>query len=157
MVTMVRSLRGRELARAPGPRMRDGFWAYLRAMLGAQFWRAQAYLLIRWLIGLPLAAVVLGLLVSALGMIFAPAWIPFVHGGAHLGFWRPHTFAQSLALVPVGLLLLPAVVLVAPSIASAFEPIATGLLSTARERSQRDPRGEQAVVVWADSRVSAGM
>ena len=31
------------------------------------------------------------LLVTELGMIVAPAWVPFVHGGAQLGFWRPHT------------------------------------------------------------------
>ena len=84
-----------------------GFRNWLRGLFGGGFWRAQGYLLLRWLPGFPLAVVVLSLIGAALGMIFAPAWVPFVHGGAHLGFWRPHTFVQSLAFVPVGLLLLP--------------------------------------------------
>jgi signal transduction histidine kinase len=69
------------------------------------------------------------ILATALGMIFAPAWVPFVHGGAHLGFWRPHTFWQSLALVPVGLLLLPLGVLIANAIGAGFRPIASTLLA----------------------------
>jgi signal transduction histidine kinase len=130
---LARALLSRELATPAPPRWGGRFWAYFRAMLGAQFWRPQAYLLLRWFPGVPIAAVLLTLLAAALGLIFAPAWVPFVHGGAHLGFWRPHTFAQSLALVPVGLLLLPAVVLVAPPIASAFEHMATALLVAERE------------------------
>jgi hypothetical protein len=56
--------------------------------------------------------------------------VPLVHGGAHLGFWRPHTFVQSLALVPAGLVLLPASLLIAKPLAKAFRPIVSGLLRT---------------------------
>ncbi len=126
---VARALLGVQLRTPSGPRRGHGVWAYFRAMLGASFWRAQAYLLLRWFPGVPIAALLLGLLAAALGMVFAPAWIPFVHGGARLGFWRPHTLAQSLALVPVGLLLLPAVVLAAWPIASAWESLARALLS----------------------------
>jgi signal transduction histidine kinase len=105
-----------------------GFRARLKAMFGAGFWRAQAYLLIRWFAGFPLGVVILSVLATALGMIFAPVWVPFVHGGAHLGFWRPHTFAQSLALVPAGLILLPIGLLFVKPVAAAFRSIASGLL-----------------------------
>src|SRR5262249_11162383 len=106
---VVRALLGVHLRTPSGPRWDHGVWAYFRAMLGASFWRAQGYLLLRWFPGVPIAALLVGLLAAALGMVFAPAWIPFVHGGAQLGFWRPHTLPPSLALVPVGLLLLPPV------------------------------------------------
>ncbi len=116
-------------ARAPSAwPARPGFWAWLRGQFGGGFWRAQAYLLLRWFAGFPVAVVLVSLLAVALGMLFAPAWVPFVHGGAQLGFWRPHTFAQSLAFVPAGLLLLPAAVLIARPLAIPFAAIATSLL-----------------------------
>ena len=105
-----------------------GFWARLRAMFGAEFWRAQAYLLIRWFAGFPLGVVILSVLATAVGGILAPAWVPFVHGGAHLGFWRPHTFAQSLALVPAGVILIPIGLLLVKPVAAGFRSIASGLL-----------------------------
>ena len=135
---VARGLLGAEIVLPPSPRWGDGVWRFLRAMLGGGFWRAQVYLLLRWLIGVPLAALLLGLVVAALAMIVAPAWIPFVHDGVHLGFWRPHTFAQSLALVPAGLLLLPAVVLAASAIAGACAPLASALLSVGPDVSEQE-------------------
>jgi signal transduction histidine kinase len=108
---------------------RRGFWAGFRAMFDGGFWRAQAFLLIRWFAGFPIAVLLLSLLATALGMIFAPLWVPFVHGGAHLGFWRPHTFLASLPLVPAGLVLLPATLLLVNPLAAMFRPIVSGLLN----------------------------
>jgi signal transduction histidine kinase len=62
-------------------------------------------------------------------MVFAPLWVPFVHGGVQLGFWRPHTFVQSLAFVLPGALLLPVSVLIASPLAAPFRGIAAGLLA----------------------------
>jgi signal transduction histidine kinase len=125
---VARSLLGVQ-ARAPAaPLPASGFWARLRAMFGAGFWRAQAYLLIRWFAGFPVGIAVLALVVGSIGLIFAPVWVPFVHGGAHLGFWRPHSLLQSLALVPAGLVLLPASLLLVKPLAAAFRPIASELL-----------------------------
>jgi signal transduction histidine kinase len=109
---------------------RPGFWAWLREQFNGGFWRAQAYLWIRWFGGFPVAVLVLTVLAAALGLVFAPAWVPFVHDGAQLGLWHPHTFVQSLALVPVGILLLPVGVLIAKPLARPFGPIATGLLTS---------------------------
>jgi signal transduction histidine kinase len=125
---MARSLLGAD-AHAPGGPPRDiGWWARFRAMLGAGFWRGQVLLLFRWFVGFPTAVLLLSLLAAAVGMIAAPAWVPFVHGGADLGFWRPHTFAQSLALVPAGLVLLAATLLVVRPLAAGFGAVAAELL-----------------------------
>lgn len=120
-------VRAPAMSRAPG-----GFWARLKAMFGAEFWRAQAYLLIRWFVGFPIGVVILSVLVTAIGGIFAPAWVPFVHRGVQLGFWRPHAFVQSLALVPLGLVLLLIGLLFVKLAAAAFRAIASGLLEPGR-------------------------
>ena len=125
---LARSLLGAD-AHAPSPPPPAGkFWARLRAMFGAGFWRAQGYLMIRSFVGFPVGIAIFSVLATALGLIFAPVWVPLVHGGAQLGFWSPHTFIQSLVLVPAGLVLLPATLLIVGPIAGAFRPIASGLL-----------------------------
>jgi Putative sensor len=106
-----------------------GVWSRLRALFGPGFWRAQAYLWIRWFAGFPIGVALFSLLAAALGLIFAPVWVPFVHGGVHLGHWRPHTFVQSLALVPAGLVLLPVTILAVKPLAAAFRAIVSSLLS----------------------------
>jgi signal transduction histidine kinase len=117
-------------AQAPaGARRRPGFWGWLRGQFSAGFWRAQAYLMIRWVAGFPVAVAVLVVIVFAGSMLFAPLWVPFVHGGAHIGFWRPHTFLQSLAFVPFGALLMPVSVLLARPLAAPFRSVAAGLLN----------------------------
>jgi signal transduction histidine kinase len=113
------------------PVREDGFWARFRARFRASFWKAQAYLWLRWLAGLTVGVVIFSLLAVALGVLFAPLWVPFVHGGAHLGFWRPRTFAQSLALVPAGAVLLPLTILAARPVAEPFRALAVALLSGA--------------------------
>jgi signal transduction histidine kinase len=127
---LARSLLGADAHAPSAPPSAGKFWARLRAMFGAGFWRAQAYLMIRSFVWFPVGIAIFSLLATALGLIFAPVWVPLVHGGAHLGFWRPHTFIQSLVLVPAGLVLLPASLLIVGPIAGAFRPIASGLLRT---------------------------
>jgi signal transduction histidine kinase len=125
---IARSLLGVD-AHAPAvPSRGRGFWAWLRGMFGASFWRAQAYLLIRWLAGFPVGLAIFCAVATALGMICAPAWVPFVRGGAQFGFWRPHTFVQALALVPAGLILLAASLMLVSPLAAMFRPAASGLL-----------------------------
>ena len=117
-------------AQAPvGVRARPGFWGWLRGQFSGGFWRAQAYLMIRWVAGFPVAVATITVILFAGSMLFAPLWVPFVHGGAHIGFWRPHTFLQSLAFVPAGALLMPFAVLLARPLAAPFRGIAAGLLN----------------------------
>jgi signal transduction histidine kinase len=110
-----------------------GFWAWFRAQFGGGFWRAQAYLMLRWFVGFPVAVVVVTVLGAGLSLLFAPAWVPFVHGGAQLGLWHPRTVWQSLALVPLGIVILPIGVLIAKPLALPFRSIAAGLLKAEPE------------------------
>ncbi len=127
-------------ARTPVARpTHPGFWGWLRGQFDGGFWRAQAFLLIRWFAGFPVAVALLMALSIAVGLLFAPAWVPFVHGGAQLGLWRPHTVWQSLALVPAGVLLLPASLWIARPCAVPFEALAAALL-----RDDAEPAGAPA-------------
>ncbi|HEY1834536.1 MAG TPA: sensor domain-containing protein, partial [Solirubrobacteraceae bacterium] len=118
--SMARELLGAD-ARAPRA-VGDvaGFWARFRTRLGAGFWRAQAFLTLRWAIGFPLGVTFVAVLASEVGAIFAPVWVPYSHGGADLGFWHPHTALQALPAVGLGLVLLPLTVLAARPFASLF-------------------------------------
>ena len=44
------------------------------AVLGGPFWRTQAYLLVRWLVGVPIAVALIALLAGSVVLIFAPVW-----------------------------------------------------------------------------------
>jgi signal transduction histidine kinase len=112
-----------------GSHSRPGFWGWFRGLFSADFWRAQAYLMLRWFAGLPVGVLVITVIATGLGLLFAPAWVPFVEGGADFGIWRPQTFVQSLALVPAGVVLFPAGILMAYPIAVPFGQIATALLT----------------------------
>lgn len=125
---LARSLLGAPAAAPPPPPSAGRFWVRFRARFGLGFWRSQGYLMLRWFIGFPVGAAVASLLVIAVGMIVAPVWVPFVHGGAQLGFWRPHTFLQSLPFVPLGLLLLPATLLIVNPLGRMFALIASAML-----------------------------
>ena len=141
---IARSLLGVDAEAPKAPPAASGFRARLRAMFGAGFWRAQGYLLIRWFAGFPVGIALFTLVGGSIGLIFAPAWVPFLHGGAHLGFWRPHTFLQSLALVPAGLVVLPASLLLVRPLAAAFRPIASGLLRAEEAPPAGRPEAEGA-------------
>lgn len=105
-----------------------GLRARLRGLFGPGFWRAQGYLWTRWFLGVPAGTLMLGLLSASAGLLFAPLWVPFVHGGQDIGFWHIHTFLQSLALVPLGAVLLPLSVALAHPLGGAFRPLAARML-----------------------------
>ncbi len=100
------------------------------AVLGGPFWRTQAYLLVRWLVGVPIAVALIALLAGSVGLIFAPVWA-LTGDGAHIGGWHVHTLAQSLLFIPVGLLLLPASILLGALLARPFRSLASSLLAPA--------------------------
>ena len=96
-------------ARRAGRRPRAGA---ARAVPRSAFWKAQAYLALRFLLGLPLAVVqVLSLFGSALFLITGPIhyrWIPQADGahGFDFGIWHAESLGGALLLVPAGLVLL---------------------------------------------------
>jgi signal transduction histidine kinase len=126
---LARSLLGVPQARTPtigggGPNWR----ARLRGLFGPAFWRAQRYLWSRWLLAFPAGTLLLALVGGSFSLLVAPLWIPFIPGGSDYGIWRVHTFLQSLALVPIGLVLLPLSIALAHPLGGAFRPMAARLL-----------------------------
>ena len=134
------------------PRRGVGFWRYMGAMLSGPFWRTQAYLLLRWLVGVPLAVGVFALL-AALGGADPRARVGAHQcDGAHIGGWHVHTVAQSLVFIPAGVLLLPASILLGALVARPFRPLASSLLAPgppgdARPARRRERRAARAAPV----------
>jgi signal transduction histidine kinase len=88
-------------ARSPLPRARA-------VVTDPAFWNAQVFLLVRFLAGVPIAAVVLSLFGGGLFLMTSPVhyrWIPQDPGahGIDLGIWQADTLPETLLLVPVGL------------------------------------------------------
>jgi signal transduction histidine kinase len=123
----------------PGDRLR----ARVRALFGGDFWRAQAYLWLRWFAGFPAGIAIFSLVGGSLALIVAPLWVPSVPSGMELGFWNPHTVAQCLVLVPVGLAVLPLSIALAKPLGAAFRPVAVALLQPAG--AQPEPRFAQSL------------
>ncbi len=77
---------------APPPPSRSGFWARFRAHVRRRASggpRRSSWL--RSFVGFPIAVVLISLLGTALSLIFAPLWVPFVHGGAQTGLLASRT------------------------------------------------------------------
>jgi signal transduction histidine kinase len=97
--------------RAPAPSGPRGFWGSVtHAVTDGAFWKAQAYLLLRIFLGMPLAVGVLTALATALGWIAAPIyyrWLPQAGPeGLDYGIWKVDTLPEALLLAPAGLALL---------------------------------------------------
>jgi signal transduction histidine kinase len=140
---MARSLLDVDAHAPAGARTRPGFWGWLLGLFSAGFWRAQAYLLIRWIAGFPVAVAGLVVILFTGSMLFAPLWVPFVHGGANIAFWHPHTFLQSLVFVVPGALLLPLAVVITRPVAAPFRVIASSLLKADPEPDALAPALER--------------
>ena len=113
----------------------------------ARAWREQAYLLLRFVVGLPVACVVLGVIGFALQLVLAPTYYR-VDDPLDWGFWAVDTLPEALAVVPAGLALL---VLVIPLIDGAgrfWVRLATAVLGESPAASPRT-----AVVATAPRRV----
>jgi signal transduction histidine kinase len=97
------------------------------------FWRAQAYLALRFFAGIPLAVAVLSLFGGALFLITSPVhyrWIP-QDGGPHgidVGIWHAETLADTLVLVPAGLVLLVLAANLVPPLTAPWRRLAYRLL-----------------------------
>jgi signal transduction histidine kinase len=111
---LVRELLGVAIRPSFGGSEGDGFWRRgLNVLVGRAFWKQQAYLLSRIVLGFPLAVLELSLIVVALQAIAAPLtyrWQEF-----EFGIWTVDTLGEALLLVllaPVALLV--AILLVRP-------------------------------------------
>jgi signal transduction histidine kinase len=87
-------------------RMRSGgggFWARGEAVLKDRaFWREQAYLGLRIVVGWPFAAVVFGLFFNSLFFIGMPIYYRWAN--QDFGIWRTDTLQKAVLVMPVGLI-----------------------------------------------------
>jgi hypothetical protein len=90
---------------------RPGYWRSIGAVLGdRRFWTSQAFLVLRFALGLVTAILVVSVLAAGLEGVLAPIIhrvIPTGDSyGIDVGFWVVDTFAESVLLIPLGLVLL---------------------------------------------------
>jgi signal transduction histidine kinase len=135
--SMVRELLGvpaYSAAQLAGPAAGLGPVRRARAVVTrSAFWKAQAYLALRFVLGLPLAVAVLSLFGSALFLITGPIhyrWIPQADGahGFDFGIWHADSLGDALLLVPAGLALLVLAANLVKPLAAAWGRLAYRLL-----------------------------
>jgi putative sensor protein len=79
-----------------------GFWQRgAKALADGAFWRQQAYLVVRWAIGFPLAVFELSLIAASLGAIALPLYYRWSDLQVTEG-WDVETLPRALLLVPAG-------------------------------------------------------
>ncbi len=110
-----------------------------RQAVDPAFWRDQAYLLLRFVVGLPLACLVLGVIGFALQLILAPTYYR-ADDPLDGGFWNVDTLPESLAVVPAGLLLLFLAIPLTDGAGRAWVRLATGVLGVGSPAAARGRR-----------------
>jgi hypothetical protein len=119
----------RRVAARPGSYWRAGFGT----VHAAGFWRVQAFLLLRAVLGLITAAIPLAVLGAGLQGVAAPLIYRFIpmDGGAHgldLGFWQADTIGEALLLVAPGAALVAAGLVLVNVFGSMWRRLAVGVL-----------------------------
>ncbi len=92
-------------------------------------WREQAYLLLRFVAGVPVAFVVLGVIGFSLQLILAPTYYR-VNGALDGNFWNVNTLPEALLLVPLGLALLCLAVPLTGAAGRMWTALAVGVLGS---------------------------
>lgn len=131
--------------RSPG---RSGYWRAAGNVLGDEvFWRQQAYLVMRMILGYAVAVAEISLLAASLGLISLPVWYRW--GGEHV-FWHADSFGRALLAVPVGLVGLAVAIAALRPIERLMRALVIGLLGT-REltRDESVARRAEAVRIHA--------
>jgi signal transduction histidine kinase len=83
-----------------------GVIARLRAWLtSGAAWREQAFLLLRFPIGLAFGILAISAVAGGIWLLAAPLFAPLVNDMYDFGFWDPDTVLQGLVLVPIGVAL----------------------------------------------------
>jgi signal transduction histidine kinase len=100
---MATALLGAEVGPAWRPAPGGGLLERMRAWItDRDMWREQAFLLSRFVLGLPAGALAAGVAFWGLSLLPAPV-LSQTGGEVDLGFWQADTMAKGLLLVPVGI------------------------------------------------------
>jgi signal transduction histidine kinase len=102
-------------------------------------WREQAYLLLRFVIGLPLGILAVSIIFQGLQALTAPfhyyAW-----GDEYYGFWEVDTFGEAILLMPAGALLLVLSVPLVTALGALWAALACRVLGAGEAREARAAR-----------------
>jgi signal transduction histidine kinase len=124
---LARTLLGAAVQPARRERYRGGYWRRATDVLSDEaFWRAQSFLLLRYLLGGALAIVELTLLGAGLAAIVEP--ITYRWGNPEIGSWHVDTLGRALLFMPAGIIALMAAVLLLRPFRAAWRSLAEGLL-----------------------------
>jgi signal transduction histidine kinase len=111
--------------RSPGP---GGFWrSGLNVLHDPEFWRQQAYLLVRTTLGFGIAIAELGLLAGSLGAITLPIWYRWTDFQV-ASHWHVDSLGRALVCAAVGILGLVAALALVRPIGALSRSLADGLL-----------------------------
>jgi signal transduction histidine kinase len=106
---------------------RGGFWARGEAVLkDASFWREQAYLGLRIVVGWPFATLAFGLLFTSLFFIGMPLYYRWTN--QDFGIWRIDTLQKAVLAMPVGLVGLVLAANIIRPLTSVWARVASSLL-----------------------------
>jgi signal transduction histidine kinase len=123
------------------PLMRQGIWRRTFGWLAdPAMWRAQAYLMLRYVLGFPFATGMGVLLSVSLGGLAAPFYYWALDGGINFHFWRVDTLTEALLLVPAGAAGFVITMLLFRLLARPQRAMARGLLE--RSPDPAEARGE---------------
>jgi signal transduction histidine kinase len=122
-----------------------GFWRRAQSVLAdGEFWRQQLYLLLRFVVGVPLAIVELSLLAVALWSVGLPIFYRWLDDADVVGR-RVDTLPEALAFVPAGLLGVLAAVHLLHLLTAIWRPIASALLGGEAVRALRSQAETRAI------------
>jgi signal transduction histidine kinase len=124
---LARTLLGIPVRTRSGTPSAGGFWARAGEILkDGAFWKQQAYLFLRWVLGGALAIAEGALISSALGAITMPIYYRWTH--ADINGWHVDTFWKAILYVPAGIVLLLVAAHLLRPVAALLRSLARGLL-----------------------------
>jgi signal transduction histidine kinase len=116
----------------------SGYWRRARLVAtDPNFWRQQAYLVVRMTLGFAAAVAELSLLAASLGSLVYPAWYRW--GDLHFWSWNVDTFGRSWVVAPAGLAGLLVALQLARGLGAASAWLAVSLLGRAGEDARLTP------------------
>ena len=103
------------------------------------WWREQAYLLLRFVVGLPLGILALAVIGQGLQALTLPFYY-YATSDQLYGAWDVNTLGEAILLVPAGAILLILSVPLVTALGALSGALARGVLGTGEPRSERPPR-----------------
>jgi signal transduction histidine kinase len=136
---LARSLLGAKVGRQQTSSGGQGYWSGGKAVIAdGSFWRQQGYVLLRWLVGTPLAIAVLALLGSALYVVGMPIYYRWTQTDA-TGLLRIDTLQKAVLVMPLGAAAFVLFMHLIRPLGTLWRKTAESMLETTEQRGAQDP------------------